>query len=516
LGASRFLIVRQLLVESLVLALAGGAVGLGLGFGGTALFAATIPQHNYRVGAIEVDAMVMIFAAVLSLTTGLLFGLAPAFTAWRDDVVAALKEGGRQSDGRSSQGMRRGLVVTQVALAVVLLTGAFITAGQFREMLRARWGFQTERLLVAPLPLPLDRYTNAARFVSFQEQLRARLRALPGVEAAAISTALPLAGERDTAREFQIEGPSVALRAMAGGRPAFPGTEGRGGPVAWLEWISPDYFETLGVPRLSGRDFNAAEVSTGGNVALINRHLAENYFQNQNPVGRRLRLLAPASGQAGPKQEQLLEIIGVTGDVRHGYPTEKARPWVYLPYAQNPDWNIALAVRTTLAPETVAGAVRAAVAALDPQLPAVSVRTMPSYIRQSMADERVQTVLWTLFAAAALMLAVIGLYGLLSFTVAHGTRDLAIRMALGASRGCVLRQVMFGGMQLTAAGLGLGLTISWIGWRLVSSYWFIAAPLEAWPVASVMVTLPLAALVACIFPARRATRIQPAEALRRG
>ena len=500
LGASRIQIVRQLLVESLVLSLLAGAAGLMLALWGTAVLAATIPMHNYRVGEIEIDGTVLTFALAVALITGVLFGLVPALTNAKVDLFAALKQGSRQGEGRRPQHLRSGLVVAQVALAVVLLTGALVTVQKFFEMRRTNWGFEPERLLTARLPLPEFRYSNNVRFLNFDQSLRATLAALPGVEAVTTSTGLPMTGDGGLGREFRIEGQPAAPKPARG-------------PFVFLEWINPNYFHTLRLPLRSGRDFNEQEFVAGGNVAIINRAMAERHFAGENPVGKRLRISAPAYGGDDHGKEYVFEIVGVADDVGRSH-NDIPECHAYLPYAQNPSWDLTVAIRTTLDPAQVVPAIRKAVAALDPRLPVVSIKTMPERIHNSMADDRVQVLLWMLFAGVAMGIAAIGIFGLLSFSVARRTRDIAIHMALGAQRQAILRQVIVSGLRLTLGGLMFGLALAWITWRMVSSQLYVGAPLK--PLASLCVaaSLIVVAAIACFVPARRATKVDPMEALR--
>jgi putative ABC transport system permease protein len=499
LGASRLQIFRQLLVESLVLSLLAGAAGLVLALWGTGVLAATIPMHNYRVGEIEVDGTVLAFAMTVSLVTGLLFGLAPALTTAKVDLFAALKQSSRQGEGKRARQLRSGLVVAQVALAVVLLTGALVTVQKFFEMRRTHWGFEPERLLTARLPLPEFRYSNNVRFLTFDQSLRASLAALPGVEAVTTSTGLPLTGDGGLGRQFEIEGRPAAVQPTRK-------------PSVWLEWINPNYFQTLQIPLLSGRDFNEQEFAAGGNVTIINRSMVERHFAGENPIGQRLRILAPVEGR-GHGKEHLLEIVGVAGDVQRtdGDPPD---PHAYIPYAQKPSWDLAMAIRTTLDPAQMVPAIRKVVATLDPRLPVLSIETMPQRIHNSMADDRVQVLLWMLFAGVAMGLAAIGIFGVLSFSVARRTREIAIHLALGAQRQTILSEVIVSGLRLTVAGLVLGLALAWFTWRVVSSQLYVGAPLK--PLISICVALSLIviAAIACLVPARRATRVDPMEALR--
>ena len=280
----------------------------------------------------------------------------------------------------------------------------------------------------------------------------------------------------------------------------------------FLEWINPNYFQTLRLPLLSGRDFNEQEFVAGANVAIINRAMAERHFAGENPIGKRLRISAPVYGTDDHGSEHALEIVGVAGDVQRSHGDTEAH--AYIPYAQNPSWDLTLAIRTALDPNQMAPAIRKAVATLDPRLPVLSIKAMPQRIRESMADDRVQVVLWTLFAGAAMSLAAIGIYGVLSFTVARRTRDIAVHLALGAQRHAVLRQMMASGLRLTFVGLVLGLALSWMGWRIVSTKLYVGAPLKPLVTIGVVVSLILVAAVACFVPARRATKVDPMEALR--
>jgi putative ABC transport system permease protein len=500
LGASRIQIVRQLLVESLVLSLLAGAAGLVLAFWGTGLLAATIPLHNYRVGEIEIDATVLAFAVAVSLATGLLFGLAPALTTAKVELFAALKQGGRQSEGKGPQRLRSGLVVAQAALAVVLLTGALLTAQKFFELRRTNWGFVPEGLLTLRLPLPEFRYSNNVRFLNFEQNLRASLVALPGVESATTSTDLPLTGDGSRGREFRIEG-----------QPARP--KPARGPFVFLEWINPNYFQTLRLPLLSGRDFTDQEFVAGANVAIINRAMVQQHFAGENPVGKRLRILAPVDGSHDYGKEHVLEIIGVASDVQRS-DGDAPDPHAYIPYAQNPSWDLTVAVRATGDPAQIIPAVRKTVALLDPRLPVLSIETMRQRLHDSMADDRVQVLLWVLFAGVAMGLTAVGIFGVISFSVARRTREIAVRMALGAPRQAILHLVLVSGLRLTLAGLVIGLALAWVGWRMVSSQLYVGAPLKPLVSLGVTVSLLVTAALACFMPARRAMKVDPMEALR--
>jgi len=501
LGATRGQIIRQLLVESTLLSLLGGALGLLLGNWGTKLLAASLPMHNYRIGEIEVDGVVLAFAVALSFLTALVFGLAPAVIVSRVNLHTALKEGGRMGEGKGPHRLRSGLVVVQVALAVVLLTGAAFTVESFLKMLRADWGFRSERVLAAHLFLSQRRYPAQQHVLSFEENLRASLSHLPGVEAVATSTDLPLAGGGGLGRQFYVEGT--------------PAPEPGKGPVAWLEWVSPNYFETLGIPLLRGRVFSEQDSGAGASVAVVNRALAQKIFAGENPLGKRLRILPPAFGSEDHGKEHALEIIGVAGNVMpHPYPGEEPYPHVWILYTQNPAREMMLAIRTGGDPGTLAPVIRKQMAALDPHLLLFSIRTLDYYARESTADDRLQVVLWSLFAIAAIFLAAIGIYGVLSYSVAQRTRDIAVQMALGAERKRVLAHVMAGGLRLALCGLALGLVMSWSGWRLINTQvYHISAP-EPLVQLGVAVLLILVAVIACWLPARRATRVDPMVALR--
>jgi putative ABC transport system permease protein len=500
-GASRGRILRQLLLESTLLSLGGASLGVLLAGWGTKLLAATIPLHNYRVGEIEVDGVALIFAFALALATGLVFGLAPAWTASNVDLAGALKDGPRGGEGRGPRRLREWLVVGQVALAVILLSGALTTGQQFFAWRRMSCGFRTDRMFTTELPLPLVRYRRPEQFVHFQTELLASLRGRPGVEAVATSTDPPLARGDGEWREFRVEGAPA---------PAGSARE----PNASLEWVSRGYFDALGIPLLRGDDFTEQQFITGTNVAVISRELARKYFPDANPIGRRVRLVAPRPSGRERVEAESIEVIGVAADVKHGHPGDLPQARLYLPYPQKPSWQLFLTLRSSLNSAETERLIRRTVAALDPQLPIPDVHPMGQQLHDSLADDRVQVVLWTLFASLAVALAGIGIYGLLSFSVSCRSRDLALQLALGAPRGLVLRQVILGGLRLAWLGLGVGLLVSWMAWRAVSSQLYVSAPLDLTVGVLVVASLGLVTLVAAVLPARRASGIDPAVVLR--
>jgi putative ABC transport system permease protein len=387
-----------------------------------------------------------------------------------------------------------------VAFAVVLLSGALLVGQQFFQWRQVERGFRPERLFTAEVPLPRVRYTRPAQFVSFQRDLLETLGALPGLEAACTSTDLPLGEGDGLARAFQIEGRPITSTSSRES-------------VASMEWVSWNYFQVLGISLLRGDGFTEQQSAAGANVAVISRELARKYFPGENPVGQRLRCFAPAYGAEDQGREHLLEVVGVASDVKHGHPSQKPDARIYIPYAQNPSWQLFLAVRTSVDPAEAGRLMRRAVATVDPRLPIPEIHSMDYLIRNSLSDERVQVVLWTLFAALATALAGIGIYGVLSFAVASGSRDIAVQLALGARRGQVIRAVIAGGLRLAFLGIVAGLALSWIAWRVVSSQLYVSAPLEPMAALEVAFFVALVTISACLLPACRAANINLSRAL---
>ena len=494
LGASRAALFRQLLAESVLLAAAGGAAGLLLARWGLSSLLALAPVDLPRMGEIHLDRWVLAFAIGVSLLTGVLSGLAPGFGATRANLNEVLKE----SVGRSSAGPRRGrmrqiFVAGELAISVVLLSGTGLLVHTFATLVRTDPGFDPHHVLSMQFWLNGTKYNSTPETANFYQAIIQRLEALPGVRAAGIVAAgLPL--ERGGNLAAKIGGPNAAEWIGANYRE-----------------ISPSYFNAVGVSLRQGRFFTDSDSDKSNNVAIINEALALRYFPNRSPLGEHLWM----SGR-------LLEIVGVVGDVK-SYLDAPSPSTVFIPAAQTffsisrlfEGWfPRSVVVRTSADPLSLSRAVRDAFAALDPMVPTGQIRSMDQVLARSLALRNFVMVLLSLFAALALVLAGVGLYGVISYAVSQRTREIGVRMALGARRGDVLRLILAEGVKLLSIGMALGLAGAFALLRLLKTMLFGVKPSD--PITYVAVVLVLAAvtLAACLVPALRATRIDPIEALR--
>ena len=489
LGAGRWRLIRQVLAESLLLSLAGGALGLLLAAAGTRTLLSMAPQVLPRADAIHLDPWVLGFTFAVAVLTGIVFGLAPMVTVARQDLQQTLKEGGRTSS--ASQRLRGALVSAEVALALVLLVGAGLLIGSFARLEAVAPGFRTERALAFDVSLPRTRYADAPRKAAFYESLIERLLTLPGVQSAAAVTTLPLS-DNDESYTFEVEN-----------KPNEPGKE----PSAMYYDVTPGYFQTMGIPLLAGRDFSRTDALDTPRVCIINDVLAREYFPGLDPVGRHLFL--------GAGQGRIFrEIVGVVGSVKHYWLGEKPQPQAYEPLAQVPDSGATIVVRSTLDPGSLTAAVRGRVQAVDAQLPIAHVITFDQLVAESVSQPRFRTLLLGLFAAFAVALAVAGLYGVMSYTVTQRTREIGIRMVLGAQRKSVYQLVVGQGMILVGMGVVVGLGSALGLTRLLKRFLFGVEATDLLTFIAVSALLVVVAACACFFPARRASRVDPLESLR--
>jgi putative ABC transport system permease protein len=489
LGAGKLRLIRQMLAESVLLSLAGGALGLLLAGGGTRALLALAPEVLPRAYAIHLDPWVLGFTFAVAILTGLVFGLAPVFTVLRQDLQETLREGGRGFAGR--QGLRSVLVATEVALALVLLVGAGLLLGSFARLETVAPGFHAEHALAFDVRMPRARYPDATHQAAFYESMTERLRALPGVESAAAVTTLPLSGD-DESYTFEVEN-----------KPNEPGKE----PSAMYYVVTPGYFQAMGIPVLSGRDFSRTDALETPRVCIINDVLAKQFFPGQDPVGRRLFL---GAGQGHIYRE----IVGVVGSVKHYWLGEKPAPQAYEPLSQYPNSGATFVVRGALDPAGLTSAVRGAVQSVDAELPIAHVTTLDQLLAESVSLPRFRTVLLGLFAAFAVALAVVGLYGVMSYTVTQRTREIGIRMVLGAQRASVYRLVVGRGMLIVVAGIVAGLASALGLTQLLSRFLFGVTANDAFTYIAVSALLAAVAACACFIPARRASRVDPLESLR--
>jgi putative ABC transport system permease protein len=485
LGAGRWRIIRQLLTESVLLAALGAAFGILLAHWGTSFIAGHLPDGIPRLQEAQVDAPALVFTLAVSLVTGLLFGLAPALQASRPNLTEGLKEGDRGSSGRR-QRLRSLLVVGEVALTLTLLVGAGLLIQSFRRVLQVDPGFNTQNLLTMQLSV---NNSDVQQVANFFEQLQQNVRNLPGVKSVAVSDGLPFGMANYPG--FIIEG-----------RPE-PDNKGSGLRYS----VSPDYFRTMGIELIKGRLFTAEDTRDSPLVAVINEVLAQRYFPNEDPIGKRLK-----HGPTSPS----LEIVGIVRHVEH-YKLDgqkSVQPQFYTNFNQNSARLINLLTRTDGDPVHLASTVRAQVAALNKDQAVFNVRTMEQIVAQSVAPRRFSMLLLTVFAVVALALASMGIYGMMSYVVARRTREIGVRMALGAQSGDVLRLVIGQGMKLALAGVALGLVASVALTRTMKNLLFGVSATDPATFVAIALLLVLVALLACWIPARRATKVDPQVALR--
>jgi putative ABC transport system permease protein len=490
LGASRWRLAQQLLTESLLLASLGGAGGFLFAWATISALSSRLPADLSRASGVTLDARILVFTGLISLATGILFGLAPLFQARKVNANEALKQNARGNSGSQAR-MRSALVVAQVAIATMLLIGAGLTAKSLWALLHVSPGFRTEQILTARVSLPRSRYPDNQRIAAFQQELLTSVQSAPGVQSAGFATYLPLSGT-DNGWAFFIEGrPPLPVGVFNGAkyRPASPG-----------------YFETIGIPLLRGRTFTFADTEDAPWVVIINQVMARKYWGEQDPVGQRLRF--------GGKVWRT--VIGVVGDVLHEGLDGAANAEMYVPFTQAPNVESGptLVVHTAIDPTAVAVNLRSAVSAIDRALPIDQIETMEQFVSVSVAQPRFRTAILVAFSFLALLMASIGIYGVMNYLVIQRTHEFGIRMSLGATQGDVLRLVLGRAAVLISLGLGLGLLGSVLLVRLIAKLLYGVAPLDPFTFATVSILLSAVALSASYLPARRATRVDPIVALR--
>ncbi len=495
LGASRARIFRQLLTESVLLSAIGGALGLLLAIWGIDLLVALIPQNIPRISNVHLDGVVLAFTLLVSLGTGIVFGLAPAMYASRLDLRSALNDSTRATGGaaRSHHGLRNALVISEVALALILLIGAGLLLQSFARLSRVDPGVQPERLLTAFVALPSAAYPKPENIVTFYDQLLPRLRALPGVASASAVFPLPLSGSNMT---FIFD---IKERPRPKGEQA----------SCPMRIAASDYFHTMGIPLRRGRVFDARDHFKSNPVVVVNEKFVEEQFPGEEVIGKKIQ---PGIGDgAGP----ICEIVGVVANVKHKSLRNAFTSEIYLPEAQVPfDVNYLVVRTNTSHPSTLTAAVRAEVARLNSGVPLTRTRVFDEYLMRSLTAPRFNALLLSIFAGVALVLTAIGIYGVMAYSVAQRRQEIGIRMALGAQKQDVLRLVIGGGMKLTALGVFIGLGAAFGLTRLLGNMLYGVKPFDGPTMIAVALLLASIAMLACWLPARRAAGSNPLIALR--
>jgi putative ABC transport system permease protein len=491
LGAGRWRIFRQLLTESSLLAALGGAAGLALSLLLTKLLIAISPPEVPRLDQVGLDARVLGFTVGVVGLVSLLFGLAPALQASKTDLNDVLKEGGRESSGRNR--VRAFIVVSEIALSVLLLIGAGLLIKSFMLLREVNPGFDAENVLTMRVALD-GTYTDPQQQATFYHELTRRVSALPGVESAGATLTLPLGGtDFDVGRTFVPEGRPLATEEAL---------------VTDYFVVTPDYFKTMRIPVKTGRSFTDLDTAENPKVVVLNESIVRRVFAGENPIGKRITVW--------PDEQFPREIVGVVGDVRSSKLVDEETGYqVYVPYAQDAGWgSLSLAVRTKGEPEALTSPVRSAILSIDKNQPAYDVKTMDDVFSASVANTRLVVLLFGVFSMFALLLASIGIYGLIAYSVAQRTREIGIRLALGAQTKDVLRMVITQGMILALIGAGLGLAGAFAATRVMRGLLYGVSATDPMIFIGVSLLLTVVALLACYIPARRATKVDPIIELR--
>ncbi|HEU0173135.1 MAG TPA: ABC transporter permease [Blastocatellia bacterium] len=493
LGAGRWRVIRQLLTESALLAVIGGALGLLLAWLGINALLKVNQVQIPRANEIGLDWRVLAFTLGVSLLTGVAFGLVPALQASKADLHETLKEGGRTGSSGARAWVRNSLVVAEMALALVVLVSAGLLIRSFWRVQQVSPGFAPQNVLAMSLALPATKYREPAQRANFYKEALQRIRALPGVQSAGATSILPLSGNNSSG-SFQIEGRVTP--------------QGQSSPHGDRWAVTTDYFSTMKIPIFRGRFFDDHDTMESQPVAIIDDAMARKYWPDEDPVGKRITF------QGGPNNPIWREIVGIVGHVKHSGLEGESRVQYYIPHSQTQNAFMTLVLRTSNDPASLAGAARGAIRGLDKDLPVFRVKTMEQFVSDSMAQRRFAMTLIGVFAAVAMALASVGLYGVLSYSITQRSHEIGIRMALGARAADVLRLVVGQGMLLALAGVALGGVAAFLLTRLMANLLFGVTASDPLTFATIALLLTMVALVACLAPALRATRVDPIVALR--
>jgi putative ABC transport system permease protein len=490
LGASRWRLIRQMLTETTLLSLAGGAGGLLLAYWG--LYGLLkIPQNFVNADDAAPDMRVLFFTLGLSVLTGWLFGLLPALQLAKPELQSFLKEGARGSgEGARWNRVRGGFVVAQVALSLMLLVSAGLLIRSFDKLLNVNLGFKPEQLLTLEYRLPRTKYREPQAQWNFHRQVVERIQEVPGVQSASLVRGLPFSGNGGTAA---ITLPDRELPS--------PGAE----PQVMFNTAMPNYFETIGIPFLKGRPFGPEDQLNTPSVVIINQTMAQRFWPDQDPLGKQVKFVEDGSTAT---------VIGVVGDAKHYWLEDQPKPQMYGSYTQQPGYFATVVIRTTVEPLALTESVRQAVWKVDADQPMWKIRTVEFLVDRSVANRKFLMALMGIFASLALVLTVIGLYGVISYLVNQRTQEIGIRMALGAQMGDILRLVLKQGMLLVLLGVALGLAASWMMTRLMVRLLYEVSATDPLTFVTISSLLIVVAFLACYLPARRATKVDPLVALR--
>ncbi|HSV63647.1 MAG TPA: ABC transporter permease [Chthoniobacterales bacterium] len=496
MGASRARIIRQLLTESILLSGLGGGLGLLLAQWGTEALIKTVPQNIPRISNIQLDASVLVFTLLVSLATGVIFGLVPAWQASHVDLNSSLKSGSRTGSAGEGKGrVRNALIMAEVALALVLLISAGLLIQSFARLGRVQPGLRTERLLTARIGLPEVAYPKNENVIAFYDQFLTRVRTIPGVESASAILPLPLSGSNMVTSFDNLDHP-----LPEGQRPGAP-----------VRMIAVDYFKTMGIPVRQGRVFDERDQYTSAPVVIVNERFAQKFFPGENVIGKRIQ----PGFSADDNPEKIREIVGVVGNVKHLSLKNEDSPEMYLPRTQIPIHVMSIVVRTSVSnPNALTNSIRKELAAMDSTIPLTSVRVFEEYISRSLARPRFNTLLLSIFAGTALLLTAIGIYGVLAYSVAQRTSEIGIRIALGAGKSSIFRLIVGQAMTLVGISLVVGLAGAFAATRLLNSLLFGVGASDPGTFIGIVLLVSAVAFVAAWVPARRATRVDPIIALR--
>jgi putative ABC transport system permease protein len=494
LGASRTRLVRQFLTENFLLALAGGAAGLLLGAWGVEALRAFGPNNLPRLHDVTMNAAVLVWTALISLGSGVFFGLAPAWHGTRMNLNDSLKESGRAGgENVGARRLRSFLVISEVALAMMLLIGAGLLIRSFVQLQQVQPGFVPRQIVTMLVPLPRAKYPEDPNIVAFFDRLLQRVSVLPGIRSAAITPSLP------------PNGLQISDNFLAEGQPLVDDSKA---PLGSILATTPGYFRTLGVPITKGRDFNERDTADSRRVVLINETLARKFFPNQNPIGKHLK-----EGGTDRKGNPWMEIIGVVGDVKYEGLETPTAPAYYLPFPQSPLRSMYLVLSTSLPPSAILNSVRAEVRGIDPDIPVARINTIEQLVDKSVAQPKFRTLLLGLFSGVAILLAAIGIYAVVAYSVSQRTREIGIRIALGAQVADILKLVVRQGLRLTLIGVVFGLAGAFALMRVIANLLFGVGAFDPATFIAVSLFLILVSLAACYLPARRASKVNPVEAL---